>query len=149
MIKVGGEPLVEFSFSSRLSDDLSREAVLRLVRQAWSENRRRDVTGLLSLDGMTLEQSIEGRSATILALAARILTDPRHCRIVVRSFEPIAARRFVGWTVEGLEPAVPQGPVAPPYGGLRLLACAGAPPPVSAPAQQRGVARKWGARPAP
>ncbi len=124
MLRVSNEPLVGFCFSSRIADDVPREAVLRLVRRAWSDNRRADVTGILRIDGAALEQSVEGPCATILALAARILTDRRHGRIVIRSFAPIAGRRFAAWTVEGLVPPAADAAQAAPWGKLRLLSCA-------------------------
>lgn len=110
---------VEFSFSSQLAHGVAPEDVLRLVGQAWRDNRRSRVTGFMRLAGAQVEQTIEGPCAVILDLSARILTDRRHDRIAIRTFGPIAARRYDDWRVEGLACAAPLA--APVAGGLRLV----------------------------
>jgi hypothetical protein len=125
MILLRDERLVEFSFSSQIAEDVSRAAVMRLVQQSWRDNHRMGVTGVMRHAGSSIEQSIEGPSGAVLALSARILTDRRHGQIVVRSFGPIAERRFAGWSVEGLEAPAPAPQGA--RGSLRLLVCGDVP----------------------
>lgn len=127
MLLARDERLVEFSFASRLEANVEPETLLRLVRQSWSENRRKGVTGFLRFDGDRIEETIEGPSTVILALAARILTDRRHGEIVIRRFGPISARGFADWAIAGLEAFAP--PPAPAREALRLLIGAPVPSP--------------------
>lgn len=95
--------LVEFSFSSRLAPDLSANDLIQLARQIWRDNTRAGLTGLLRRRGAEVDQIVEGPSALILPLSARILTDRRHGEIVIRIFAPSAHRAHTGWAVEGFE----------------------------------------------
>lgn len=122
MILAQDERLVELSFSSRLESALSSEALLRLARQAWSANRRAGMTGFMRLDGRALDQTIEGPSTRVLALAARILTDRRHSEISINRFCPIGSRRFADWSTDGFAAHAPKPAGAgAPRRGLRLL----------------------------
>jgi hypothetical protein len=116
---VGAERLIEFSFTSRIARDHAPADLLRLARQAWGDNLRAGLTGVMRLEAGRMEQTVEGPAAVVLALAARILTDRRHGEIVVRAFGPIAARRFADWRAEGFGAAA-----GAPRGGapLRLVA---------------------------
>ncbi len=137
MLLARDERLVEFSFASRFESDVDPQSILRVARQSWSENVRTGVSGFLRLKGDRIEQTIEGPSTVILGLASRILTDRRHCEIVIRQFGPIAARRFADWTVSGLEAIAPASHVPDgPRAALRVLTGAAVPPPLQAPAQR-------------
>lgn len=126
MILAQDERLVEFSFSSRIESDVSPESMLRLARQSWSANRRAGVSGFLRLDGVAIEQIVEGPCTQVLCLASRILTDRRHCEIVIRRFGPIGVRRFADWRLLGFEALAPAPADARrSRAGLRLLADAG------------------------
>jgi hypothetical protein len=98
-------PLVEFAFVSSMDAALPQAALGRLVGQAWRYNTRSGLTGAMEIDGRKVRQVIEGDVATVLPLASRILSDPRHGRIRVLSFGPVPARRHVGWRVTGLHHA--------------------------------------------
>lgn len=139
---MGEARLYEFSFSSRLVEG---DAALQIARQSWRGNLRDGVTGVMRLAGGRLEQTVEGPGDTILALAARILSDPRHGEIAVCAFGPIVARRFDAWRAEGVEP------VAPPARGrsrrrpLRLIVGAAAPAAAAAARDTAGSACGAGA----
>ena len=129
MLLVRDERLVEFSFASRFEAGVGPETVLRLARQSWSENRRSGVTGFMRLDGDRIEQTIEGPSTVVLALAARILTDRRHGEIVIRCFGPVGSRRFAEWVIVGLEALAPAPePATAVRTALRVLTAAAAAP---------------------
>lgn len=96
-------PLVEFSYASKVSEDLPEAALLRLAQQAWSRNMRLGVTGSLAFEDGTFRQVIEGPSDVVLPLVSRILTDPRHEAISILGFRPIKTRRFESWSAEGFE----------------------------------------------
>jgi hypothetical protein len=59
--------------------------------------------GSCEASGFAIEQVIEGEPASVLAIAARILADPRHADIVVTAFGPVGTRRFDDWRVHGVE----------------------------------------------
>jgi hypothetical protein len=95
--------LVEFSFTSRATENLPPAARLRIARQAWLYNSRWGLTGELRFERGCFRQVIEGACEVVLPLASRILTDPRHGDIAVGAFRSIAVRRFAGWTAFGFE----------------------------------------------
>jgi hypothetical protein len=96
-------PLVEFSCVSRAADRLPSAAILRMAQRAWSQNARQGITGSLRFENGAFHQIVEGTSDVLLPLVSRILTDPRHEAISIRSFRPIERRRYDVWTVEGLD----------------------------------------------
>ena len=114
--------LVEFAFESQVADDLTAASFARLVRQSWSFNVRAGLTGELRLQDGRFVQTLEGRCATVLALAARILADPRHGAIRILAFRTLAARRFAGWTVSGFDLAeTAEAPLRPAAANLRFM----------------------------
>ncbi len=118
-----GRCLIEFSYSSRMEADQTAETLMRLARRAWSTNTRLGVTGLLRIRDRHLEQVVEGPSSIVLPLSARILSDRRHCDILIRSFSSIDVRRFRAWTVEGLSAeGMDQISVSAQHFGLRCAA---------------------------
>jgi len=94
--------LVEFAYTSKAASALPASVLSRLARQCWAHNVRAGLTGELRHDRGEFHQILEGPWAEIMTLAARILTDPRHTAIAIRSFRAIEARRFESWTVHGL-----------------------------------------------
>ena len=115
--------LVEFAFESRASDDLDPAALARLVRQAWRNNLRAGLTGELRLEDGRFFQVVEGRCADVVRLAARILTDSRHCAIRTLALDALPARRYAAWTVSGFDLGVPleEAPPLPAPDNLRFL----------------------------
>ena len=130
-------PLVEFSFVSMVADGIPDDAVLRIAQAAWSFNRRMRITGLLQFDQGRFRELIEGEAPVLLALAARILTDPRHQAIAVRSLRAIRARRYGSWRAEGLDQLC--GAPLPPATGLTQIPRPAAKAPAPAPAAGAGL----------
>jgi hypothetical protein len=97
----GDGDLVEFSFESVAAVELPPAALLRMARRASAFNARMGVTGRLRLHGGRFVQTIEGRCAVVLELAARILADSRHEAIRTTSFRAIPERSFADWAVSG------------------------------------------------
>lgn len=118
-----GGDLVEFVFESRAVESLAPGIAARLARQSWSNNVRAGLTGELRLQDGRFFQVVEGRCDEVLKLAARILTDSRHCAIRVLAFRAVPARRFLTWTVSGFEPGADAdcAPEAPVPANLRFL----------------------------
>jgi hypothetical protein len=97
----GGSDLAEFSFESTAAVDLPAAVFLRMARQASIYNVRMGLTGRLRLQGGRFAQTLEGRCAVILPLAARILADGRHGAIRTTAFRSLAGRRFADWGISG------------------------------------------------
>jgi hypothetical protein len=114
--------LIEFAFESQVADDLRPASFARLARQSWSFNVRAGLTGELSLQDGRFVQVVEGRCATVLALAARILADPRHGAIRILAFRSLPGRRFAAWTVNGFDLGVsPERPAHPAAANLCFM----------------------------
>lgn len=95
--------LVEFAFTSKVVEGLPAAVCLRLARQAWNHNIRMDLTGELRLADGEFSEVIEGPSAVVLPLAARILGDPRHEWLRITAFGTLRTRRYSAWSMSGFE----------------------------------------------
>ena len=93
--------LVELAFESVAAPGLPQSALERLANYTSSVNPRCDLTGELRLDAGRFRYVVEGREEVVLALAARILADPRHGSIHLAAFRTIERRRFDAWHVHG------------------------------------------------
>jgi hypothetical protein len=103
------DDLIEFAFTSVVPADLPRAVLPRLAHQSSVFNRRMGLTGELVLDGNRFSQVVEGACAVVEALAARVLADPRHCRIRISSFgRLVGGRRHGAWSVRGFEFQMPR-----------------------------------------
>jgi hypothetical protein len=98
------ETLFEFSYVSCLREALPASALLRIDREARANNVAQRLSGELHCADGRFRQVIEGDASAVMALAARILTDPRHDRIDVLALRPIEYRRHDGWQSSGLVP---------------------------------------------
>lgn len=113
---MNGDIIFELSFASFLSDGVGLGERLAMARRSWRDTHRSGLTGFLRFDDRKIDQTLEGPGDVVLQMAARILSDPRHGRIVVRVFGPTSARRFSDWKVEGLDappPALGSGEFRP------------------------------------
>ena len=97
--------LVEFAFESEVAPGVPTAALLRLARQVSRFNTIAGITGTLCLEGGRIRQVIEGPCHVVLPLVARILTDRRHGAIAVTALRQSAGRRYVGWSVVGVDAA--------------------------------------------
>ncbi len=57
------------------------------------------ITGILCHGGDLYLQAIEGGRNAVNKLFCKIMSDPRHCDVVLLDYEEIAERRFSGWTM--------------------------------------------------
>ena len=86
-------------YLSRAAHALDETQLQALLLQARTDNARQHVTGaLLYGDGQFL-QVIEGEAATLNALYARLLQDPRHTQLVKFADKAITARSFADWAM--------------------------------------------------
>jgi hypothetical protein len=103
--------LIEFAFVSRFAAALEPCSIARLARQTWRHNIAAGLTGEMVIDGVEVQQVVEGRVDAVLPLASRILSDQRHNSIRVIALGPISQRRHAHWRVAGL-PETVAAPVA-------------------------------------
>lgn len=106
--------LVAFAFVSSVDPGLSGHALVRLAGQCWAFNLRHGLTGLMRLEAGRIEQVVEGRASVLVPLAARILADPRHGVISIRSFGGAGIRRHSAWRCLGFEALGVYGGDLPP-----------------------------------
>jgi hypothetical protein len=116
-----GNTLVEFSFESTVTPNLPPAVFLHLSRQASLYNSGMGLTGRLRLRQGRFSETLEGRSETILPLAARIIADARHGRIRILAFRSLLERRFEDWQIGdfdlgGREIVFGEGTLARPAG---------------------------------
>lgn len=86
-------------YVSRFAHPLTEAAVEAIVRQAVTNNRRDQITGILMASGGLFFQILEGPDAAVDTLYAKILSDPRHTEVLtlrVEQGEGIS-RLFPGW----------------------------------------------------
>ncbi len=76
---------------------LSEGASLQLLRRARFANKQAGITGVLMYGGGQFMQVLEGCSAAVRRLYARIQTDPRHSRLEKIADGPIPHREFTDW----------------------------------------------------
>lgn len=86
-------------YISRFARPLAEADVEAIVRQAVTNNRRDQVTGILMASGDLFFQIVEGPDAAVDALFAKILADPRHRDVLTLRVEQgeKLSRLFPGW----------------------------------------------------
>jgi hypothetical protein len=83
-------------YVSRAARAVGMPEICGIIRAAHHHNGTTGVTGaLIALDGWFV-QGIEGPAAAVEATFARILRDPRHHAVALRSREPALCRLFPG-----------------------------------------------------
>ena len=80
-------------------DDLTNEILVDLANKSAKNNRAKELSGLLVLSGETFLQVLEGPSEAVNDLYAKIIAYPRHTKLRLLSFEPIASRQFSEWSM--------------------------------------------------
>lgn len=73
--------------------------VEQIVATARARNPSLGLTGALLFTGEHFAQVLEGPTASIDRLMARIAKDPRHDQLMVVARQPIAERRFGQWSM--------------------------------------------------
>jgi hypothetical protein len=91
-------PCASLLYTSELTSRSSAKDVAAITRVSRINNRRDRITGLLVFDGDCFAQLVQGPSAMIDRLMARLLVDPRHQEIDVLLHESNpAAPQFPDW----------------------------------------------------
>lgn len=94
--------LVYRSFSRIAHDDVPGLDVI--FRTSIANNRRDGITGCLALPDGHFVQVIEGETARVERLMARISADDRHEQVCVLGEWPIRGRLFTGWAMARPDP---------------------------------------------
>lgn len=68
-----------------------------ICRQARDNNRRDEITGILTTKGERFLQVLEGPKATVEETFMRLVVDPRHRQVLVISRRMITRREFGDW----------------------------------------------------
>ena len=96
--------LYHFVYCSRAADGVDDSEVDRIVEAAQRSNQARGITGVLVFGSGIFFQWIEGPTAQIKDLIARLHHDPRHHDIVSLSqSEEERERLYPNWTMERVE----------------------------------------------
>lgn len=86
-------------YVSECTDVFKAHEVDALLESARRHNTRHDLTGMLAFDSRYFLQVLEGDREALSALYGRLVTDPRHRRVVILGVEPIERRRFADWAM--------------------------------------------------
>lgn len=93
-------PLFNLVYCSRATAGVDMAAVERIVATARRSNPQRSITGLLVFGSGVFFQWLEGPRDNVLALMARLKTDPRHEDVTTLSAEDVSERLFPDWDME-------------------------------------------------
>ncbi|TXH40119.1 MAG: BLUF domain-containing protein [Burkholderiaceae bacterium] len=92
--------LVRLLYCSRLTPGAASAQVLEsILEQSRRNNAELGITGILCQGDDVFLQVLEGGRDEVNVLYRRLLKDPRHRDVTLMSFEPIAERRFVAWSM--------------------------------------------------
>lgn len=90
------ETLMYISVAEPRVSDTDIDAILYA---SVRNNQRDDITGALIFSGSIFAQILEGNPEQLDALMDKLETDPRHHGVSVIAREPVAHRRFAGWSM--------------------------------------------------
>lgn len=86
-------------YMSHATQTMSRDDIDQLLERARARNGELGVTGALLHYGGRFLQVLEGETDAVERCFRRIQADPRHARVTRLHGEPIAAPRFVQWSM--------------------------------------------------
>ena len=96
--------LVRLLYASRAEREIDDSLVASILEDSRKHNLERGITGILCTysPGNVFLQVLEGSRATVNALYATIVRDPRHRDVTILDYAEIAERRFAGWRMGGV-----------------------------------------------
>jgi hypothetical protein len=91
--------MIRLTYASTASQEWSPEDLLKLLKQARTNNGAKNITGILLYSNGTFFQVLEGEEAAVENLFRTIEKDPRHknCTIIERL--NITERAFQYWSM--------------------------------------------------
>jgi len=72
---------------------------LEILRSAWENNRRNEITGFLVRTRSHFVQFVEGPQDAVHALQDQLVGDPRHIAFEVLTEGPARVRQFPDWSM--------------------------------------------------
>jgi hypothetical protein len=103
--------VIQHVYLSRATNLFRPESIGDLLRKSRENNERLGITGMLVYRHPFFMQVLEGPEDDVVALMARIRTDPRHTEITNVIHTPIARAGFADWSMaywEAKSGAVPE-----------------------------------------
>ena len=91
--------LVRLLYASHATTPVNAEDLGAILRQARAHNPQHGITGVLCCSDDLYLQVLEGGRSAVNQLYTRIVSDPRHTRVELLSYEEIGERRFAGWAM--------------------------------------------------
>ena len=91
--------LVRLMYASRAAEAFKPEGLSAILRKSTANNPSVGVTGVLCYSGGVFLQVLEGGRSPVSTLYNRIAADPRHCDVLILSYEEIEERSFAGWAM--------------------------------------------------
>lgn len=96
--------LVQLTYASRTTQNISTNDLLGILQASQRNNARVGVTGALCMSNGIFLQQLEGDRTEVNRLYHRILIDPRHREPAILDFSEINSRRFTTWSMGSLAP---------------------------------------------
>ena len=91
--------MIQVSYLSKSPEPMTAEALLSLLNECRTNNRKNGVTGMLLYANGTFLQAIEGEEKVIDALLERIYADPRHAEIQMLHRTEIDRPQYADWSM--------------------------------------------------
>ncbi|CAH0535498.1 hypothetical protein VST7929_03068 [Vibrio stylophorae] len=91
--------LTRLIYVSTLSAECDQQALDEILQISRVNNQKNHLTGLLSHNNRYFLQCIEGARAKVNEAYNRILSDPRHSRVVILQYQEITEREFGDWSM--------------------------------------------------
>jgi hypothetical protein len=91
--------LVRLLYASRAEREIDDALIAAILEHSRKHNLEQGITGLLCTysPGNVFLQVLEGSRATVNALYAAIVRDPRHHDVTLLDYAEIGERRYAGW----------------------------------------------------
>jgi hypothetical protein len=89
-------------YKSESTVPMNWQTVGKILAISTRNNDRDGLTGTLMVGRKSFLQVLEGSFEAVNATFARIVSDPRHCRVQLVSFEVIEERLFDEWQMRGV-----------------------------------------------
>lgn len=101
--------MLQLTYISTATAGMSQSMVDEILATSRRNNAADDVTGLLLYDGYRFLQALEGESAAVNRVYARVKADPRHRAVVLLSSAEVSEPSFGGWAMAAQRVAVGAG----------------------------------------
>jgi hypothetical protein len=91
--------LYQLAYLSAATNEPRHEELVAILDASVTNNEANHITGFLMYAEQSFFQVIEGPQKSIDELYAKLLQDPRHCRVTQLLKSPIDHRRFADWSM--------------------------------------------------